>query len=45
MQTELFSKSVKIVKKLLTVSKYAKSLQHAARDDAINMVGMTQDDK
>ena len=40
MQTDLFPKCVKVVKKLLTVSKFVKSLQHQAREDAVNMVGM-----
>jgi len=40
MQTDMFPKCVKVVKKLLTVSKFVKSLQHQAREDAVNMVGM-----
>lgn len=45
MQTDLFPKCVKIVKKLLTVSKFAKSLANQSRNDAIQLVGMTDDDK
>lgn len=45
LQTDLFGKCVKVLKKLLTVSKHAKSLQHTNRDDAINMVGMSGDDR
>jgi hypothetical protein len=45
MLTPMFPKCVKVIRKLLTVSKFAKSLQHQARDDAVNMKGMTDQDK
>ena len=45
MQTDMFPKCVKVVRKLLTVSKFAKSLQHSTREDSVNMKGMTDQDK
>jgi len=45
MQTDNFSKIVKIIKKLLVVSKFAKSLQNTSKLEAINMAGMSEDDK
>lgn len=45
MQTDLFPKCVKVIKKLLTVSKFAKSLQHQKREEAIAMQGMSDADK
>jgi hypothetical protein len=45
MQTESFCKTVKIIKKLLVVSKFAKSLHHNSFDDTVNMKGMTDNDK
>ena len=45
MQTESFSKTVKIVKKLLVVSKFAKSLHHNSFLDTLNMKNMTDNDK
>ena len=41
----MFAKSVKIVKKLLNVSKFAKSIQHHKLEDSIKMTGMSDDDK
>jgi hypothetical protein len=41
----MFPKCVKVVRKLLTVSKFAKSLQHSTREDSVNMKGMTDEDK
>lgn len=41
----MFAKSVKIIKKLLNVSKFAKSLQHNKLEDCIQMKGMSDEDK
>ena len=45
MQTDSFSKVVKIIRKLLVVSKFAKSLQNTSKAEAITMAGMSEDDK
>ena len=45
MQTDSFSKVVKIIRKLLVVSKFAKSLQNTSKTEAIAMAGMSDDDK
>lgn len=45
MNTELFGKCVKVIRTLLTVSKYAKSVQHTNFKDALQMTGMTNHDQ
>jgi hypothetical protein len=41
----MFTKTVKVVRKLLVVSKFVKSLQNTSQTDAVNMTGMSADDK
>ena len=45
MQTDLFSKCVKILRTLLTVSKFAKSIQYKNLNEALKMEYMTSDDQ
>ena len=45
LNTDLFSKSVNVIRRLLTKSIFTKALTNMSQNEALAMAGMTADDK
>ena len=45
LNTDLFSKSVNVIRRLLTKSIFTKALSNMSQNEALAMAGMTADDK
>jgi hypothetical protein len=45
LNTDLFSKSVNVIRRLLTKSIFTKALTNMGQNEALSMAGMTADDK